>query len=410
MAERNSVDHATMRDMNLSLILNTLYAQAPLSRAALANLTGLNKATVSSIVKELLEQAMLRETGTSGTSTEVGRPAINLQLNPTAGYFIGVEIGVGFISIITVNFGIEIVARRYESTLNYYNQEAIIARLLFLLKESMQQIRKTQRPLFGIGIGVPGLVDITSGTLLFAPNLGWQDVPLRSLVEDELNLPVYLANEANLAALGESSFGAGQDCNYLLYVSSGMGLGGGVILNGRLVEGATGFAGEVGHMLVERNGRRCNCGSRGCWETVAGQKALFRRVEQALTAGQSSWIASQIDADFNKLSIPLIVKAAQQADPVAQAALQATAEWLGLGMASLMNIINPQRVILGGPMSAAHKQLLPVIRQTVAANSWHWVQDKVDIVPAAHGQDAAVMGGVAIVYRDVLNKPRKWLK
>ncbi len=409
MNKRNSVDHAAMRDMNLTLILNTLHDKAPLSRAALANLTGLNKATVSSIVKVLLTNGLIRESGTNGSSTEVGRPAINLEPDPTAGYFIGVEIGVGFISIITVNFSIEIISRRYESTLTYYSQEKIIERLLFLLMESKQQIDNMQRPLFGIGIGVPGLVDIANGILLFAPNLGWQDVPLRRLVEDVLDVPVYLANEANLAALGESVFGAGQDCNNMLYVSSGMGLGGGVILNGRLVEGATGFAGEVGHMLVERNGRCCNCGSRGCWETVAGQKALFHRVEEAIQAGHSSWITTKIESDFNKLSIPLIVEAAQQNDAVATQALQATAEWLGIGMASLMNVINPQRVILGGPMSAAHKQLLPIIRQTVTANSWHWVQDKVEIVPAAHGQDAAVMGGVAIVYRDVLNNPRKWL-
>ncbi|MCA9949798.1 MAG: ROK family transcriptional regulator [Anaerolineales bacterium] len=409
MNKRYSVDHAAMRDMNLTLILNTLHAKAPLSRAALAHITGLNKATVSSIVKDLLTNGLIRETGTNGTPVEVGRPAINLEPDPTAGYFIGVEIGVGFISIITVNFAIEIISHRYESTFTYYSQEKIIERLLFLLTESKQQVIKMQRPIFGIGIGVPGLVDIANGTLLFAPNLGWQDVPLRSLVETALNIPVYLANEANLAALGESVFGAGQGCKNMLYVSSGMGLGGGVILNGRLVEGATGFAGEVGHMLVERNGRRCNCGSHGCWETVAGQQALFRRVEEAITSGQSSWISSQIEADFNKLSIPLIVEAALKEDTVATNALQATAEWIGIGMASLMNVINPQRVILGGPMSAAHKQLLPIIRQTVTANSWHWVQDKVKIVPAAHGQDAAVMGGVAIVYRDVLNNPRKWL-
>lgn len=409
MKKRNSVDHAAMRDMNLTLILNILHDQAPLSRAALAHLTGLNKATVSSIVKVLLTNGLIRESGVNGSSTEVGRPAINLEPDPTAGYFIGVEIGVGFISIITVNFSMKIISRRYESTLTYYSQDKIIERLLFLLMESKEQVDHLQRPLFGIGIGVPGLVDIANGILLFAPNLGWQDLPLRSRIEAVLDVPVYLANEANLAALGESVFGAGQDCKNMLYVSSGMGLGGGLILNGRLVEGTAGFAGEVGHMLVERNGRHCNCGSRGCWETVAGQQALFRRVEEAVKADQSSWITAKIESDFNKLSIPLIVEAAQQNDAVATQALQATAEWLGIGMANLMNVINPQRVILGGPMSAAHEQLLPIIRQTITSNCWHWVQDKVEIVPAAHGQDAAVMGGVAIVFQDVLNNLRKWL-
>ena len=410
MAQRNSVDHAAMRDMNLVLILNTLRAESPLSRAALANITGLNKATVSSMVKELIQNNLVREIGADISSSDIGRPAINLEPEPEAGYIIGLEIGVDFISIITVNFAIEVVARRFESTARYFNQEAILNRVLFLLQESCEQVQKRQRPLFGIGVGVPGLVDVASGTLLFAPNLNGSALPLRDMIRAKIDVPVFIANEANLAALGESYFGAGQACDSLLYVSSGVGLGGGIVLNGRLIEGASGFAGEVGHMTVEKDGLECNCGNKGCWETLASQRALFRRVSEAIQQGQPSWMAQMIQDDPSRMSIPLITEAARQKDPVALKALAETGEWLGVGIASLMNVINPQRVIFGGPLWAVHEYLLPSIRETVAQRAWHWVQEGIQIIPAANGEDAAVMGAVAIVYSDVLNKPRRWLE
>jgi len=406
MHQKNSVDHSDMREMNLALILKTLYSAAPLSRAALAAQTGLNKATVSSLVKDLLDLGYALEAGVDASSSDVGRPAINLEPNPDAGYTIGMEIGVDFISVIVVDFVTDIVTRRYESTHKLYNQQAILDRALMLLKESYEFVQKRERPLFGIGIGVPGLVDVADGRLLFAPNLGWRDISLKEMIEAQFPVPVFVANEANLAALGESTFGAGIDSNFMVYISSGVGLGGGIVLNGNLLQGATGFAGEIGHMTVERNGRQCNCGNKGCWETVASLQALFRRIEEAIQNGQSSPIADMIDHDFSRLSIQLIVEAARQDDPVVLAALRETGEWLGIGIANLLNIINPQQVILGGPLSAAASFLLPVIREIINQRAWPWVQENVEIGTAKHGEDAAVIGGAAIVFQSVISNPR----
>lgn len=412
MGKRNSVDHAAMRDMNLSLILNTLHTEAPLSRVGLVNRTGLNKGTISMMVKDLIEGGLVQEIGTDASTSDVGRPAIYLETNPDAGHIIGVEIGVDFISIVTVNFAIEIISRRHESTLKYINQQTIMNRILFLIQESYNQVEKRGSRVFGIGIGVPGLIDMARGHLLFAPNLGWEDVPIKALVEAVVDVPVFVANEANLAALGERYFGAGQHRDYMLFISSGVGLGGGIILNGRLLEGAAGFAGEVGHMTVQHDATAisCNCGNIGCWETVAGRQALFNRIENRINQGQPSWIAEATGGDMSLLSIPLIVEAAQRDDKVARDSLNETGEWLGIGIASLINVINPERVILGGPLISAEEFLLPVIRQTTQERAWSWMRQDVDIVTAEHGEDAAVMGSVAVVYQDVLNTPRKWLK
>lgn len=408
--KRNSVDHTTMRDMNLALILHALRTDAPLSRADLAVKTGLNKATVSSMVRELLQHGWVRELGVNSTPVEVGRPAINLAPDPDAGYFIGAEINVDFISIIIANFAVEIISRRYESTARLHNQQAILDRFLFLLAESVEQARNSGHSLFGIGIGVPGLVDVSAGKLLFAPNLNWRDVPLRDLAEALSDAPIYVMNEANQAALGERYFGAGRDSTYMLYVSSGIGIGGGIVSNGRLVEGATGFAGEVGHMTVVRDGLPCNCGNHGCWETEAGLRALFRRIEEAVAAGKQTWLVEATSGNIDGMDVSLVVQAARRGDDVALQALSETGVWLGIGMASLMNVLNPQRVVFGGPLSLAHDFLLPVIRETVALHAWDWTHDQAEIVIADHGQDAAVFGGIASVYRAVLNQPRLWLE
>ena len=406
---RNSVDHATMRDMNLALILDILRSEAPLSRAELAVKTGLNKATVSSIVRGLLEHGWVKELGANSEPAEVGRPGINLAPDPDAGYFIGAEINVDFISIIITNFAVEVVSRRFESSGMLKDQQAGLDRFLFLLAESEQQVRRNGHDLFGIGIGVPGLVDVSSGRLLFAPNLNWRDVPLRDLVQAQIDTPVFVMNEANQAALGELFFGAGRDSDFMLYVSAGIGIGGGIISNGRLVEGATGFAGEVGHMTVVRDGLPCNCGNHGCWETEAGLRALCRRIEEQVSSGCSS-LLQEAGGDFNQLDISQVVQAAQRGDEVALRALTETAEWLGIGMAGLVNVLNPQRVVFGGPLSLAHEFILPAIRATVNQRAWDWTHDQAEIVLANHGRDAAVFGGVASIYRELLNSPRSWLE
>lgn len=406
---RPSVDHAVMRDMNLALVLNTLHDRAPLSRADLATVTGLNKATVTSLVRELLAQGWIRELGLAPSVSEVGRPAINLALNPEAGYFIGGEINVDFISIIITDFNVEIVSRRYETTSRLNKQEAILERFIFLLQEAVDQVGRSGRPLFGIGVGVPGLVD-GSGRLLSAPNLGWRNVPLGELLSEQFAVPVFVSNEANLAALGESYFGAGRGSDWMLYVSFGVGIGGGIVSNGRLMEGATGFAGEVGHMILERNGALCNCGAHGCWETLAGQYALFDRISHAVAEGQDSKLITLTENDLTRLTVPLIVEAAKTGDKVALKALYDTGLWMGIGIANLLNILNPQRVIVGGPLSEAHEFLLPIIRETVVRNAWQWVQKEAEIVTAEHRADAAIVGAVAGVYRRVLNQPRRWLQ
>lgn len=409
MHKRSSVDHARMHEMNIALILETLRLHAPVSRAGLAILTGLNKATVSSMVRKLLDHGFVRELGVNTSAVEIGRPAINLELAPDAGYVIGVELGVDFISVVLTDFALEPVARRHERTTHLRSADAILERALAILREVQVQARELGRPIFGIGLGVPGLVDRDTGTLLFAPNLGWRDVPLRDWLTQAFQLPVFVGNEANMAAQGESYFGAGRQRDPLLFVSSGVGLGGGIVLDGQVLAGATGFAGEFGHMMVNPDGVRCNCGKIGCWETVATQRAVFRSIEQALAAGQKSSLADVAGGDITRLTVAQVTQAAHNGDVVALHALEEAGRWLGVGISNLISAINPQCVVFGGPLSLAHEFLLPVIKEQVAALSMEWMRENVEIVLAAQGPDSAVMGAAAMVHSRVTENPMAWI-
>jgi glucokinase-like ROK family protein len=393
-------DQALVRQMNLAVIMHHLRESAPVSRAALAEMTGLNKTTVSSLVQELIRQRFVEEYGFN--SAGAGRPAVLLRLNPAAGCIVAAEVGVGFLSVIRTNFAAEIVWHYKENISREMGQQAIVDRLLALLSLATSAGCET---LLGLAVGVPGLVDESTSTLLFAPNLGWHDVPLGALLRTRFTAPTFVDNEANLAALGEHYFGAAKGHDEVVYVSAGVGLGGGILRDGRLCRGAAGFSGEFGHMTIDPQGELCNCGNRGCWETVASQSALFRLIRKTIAGGHPGRLPAMTDGDLDRLAMPVIVEAAQAGDAVVLDALKQVGRYLGIGIASLVNALNPELVVFGGPLSLADRFLRPVIEAELANRALRWSISCVQVVPAKHGSDACVMGGVAAVLQSVLTQP-----
>jgi len=399
-------DHTVMRQMNLSAILHHLRESAPISRAMLADMTGLNKTTVSSLVGELIECQFVREIGLL-ESSNAGRRAVLLTLNPQAGCIVSGEIGVDFISVITADFASEIIWRRQDRIDPAMGQAAIVEGAIGLLRCAADQGRAMCGTLLGVAVGVPGLVDQATGTLLFAPNLGWENVPLRATLQQVFDVPVFVDNEANMAALGEHYFGAARDYQEVLYVSVGVGLGGGVVHAGQVCRGVTGMAGELGHMTMDPAGELCNCGNRGCWETQVSQKALFRRIKQANDARQVSCLAEMVNGDFGRLTVPVVAEAARVGDAVALKALDAIGHCLGIGIASLVNALNPELVVFGGILSQAWEFLLPAVTEEMQQRTLRWNREATQVVLARHGFDACVMGGVALALQDILREPRR---
>lgn len=400
-------DQSLVRQINLSVIMHHLRENAPTSRASLAEITGLNKTTVSSLVRELIERRFVREVGfeLTGAGTGAGRRAMLLTLDPAAGFIVSCEIGVDFILAICTNFAPEIIWRRKEKINHKMGQRVIIDHALALIHQAADAGSGSCNNFLGVAVGVPGLVDQESGTVLFAPNLGWENVPLGTILQESFAAPLIVDNEANLAALGEHYFGAAQGYEEILYISAGVGLGGGIVHGGRVFSGVTGFAGEFGHMTMDPDGALCNCGNRGCWESLVSQKALLRHIRSAISEGKVSMISEMTNGNLDQLTVQIIVDAANAGDKLAVEALEDIGHHLGVGIASLVNALNPELVVLGGVLSLAGNFLLPAIDDELQQRALRWNRNTTGVVIAHHGFDACVMGGVGKIYQEILAEP-----
>jgi len=398
----DTADQVWVRRRNRAIILETLRTSHTLSRAGLASATQLNPSTVSSIISELINENLVRETDLIQPAT--GRPGRLVELNPLGGCSVGVEINVDYVMVILTDFTANILLRARRALRPTDNQELILDRVERLVKQALLEGEASNLRPLGIGVGLPGLVSFPKGELKLAPNLNWRNIPLQELWVQKFALPVYVENEANAAALGEFYFGEAQGVENFIYLSAGIGLGGGVIINGKLFRGSSGYASEVGHMTIDPQGSLCGCGKRGCLETLAGPRAVVERVARTLKTGLASSLSELQNGGSGQLTFDDVIEAAQANDPVALAALEEVGRVLGVGVANLVNIFNPELVVLGGALNQASSIILPVVKQAVQENALEPSAENLQITPSALGADACVMGAVALVLDEILRE------
>jgi glucokinase-like ROK family protein len=403
MLKKQTADQEAVRKVNSSLVLNALRLHAPVSRAELAAITNLNRSTITNIVNVLIEDGLVLEL--DAMESKIGRPGIALTLKPEGGAVIGVELGVGFISVILTDFVASILWREWAECSPQKTQIEIISEAEKLIDQAISFAKEKGLRLLGIGLGVPGLVDVKKGELLLAPNLGWQNVPLRLMWNQRFHLPLYVENEANLGALGEYYFGVGRNVDNFIYLSSGVGLGGGIIIGGNLFKGGQGFAGEIGHTQQDPQGEVCACGRRGCWETQVGPRAVLQRVRRAIiVADPNNTLVEHVNDDLNKLTFNQVVDFALQGDQICRSAMEDMGKHLGTGIADLANIFNPEMVIIGGAFSRGREILLPVLEETISNEALPSVRQGLRVVFSEHGADACVLGAIAVVLDDILRE------
>jgi predicted NBD/HSP70 family sugar kinase len=340
-SRHRAADQGAVRLNNLALVLRQLGAQPLRSRASIAATTGLNKATVSSLVSELIDSRLVREVGIRAGA--VGRPARTLELDGSGHAAIGLEIDVEYVA----GLARDLAGRDIHSVHRLFDvagqpPEATIAELVTLVDELRERIRSTGAEIAGIMVAVPGLVDMGHGLVMRTPNLsaGWRELPLAARLRAALgepDFPVHIENDSNLSALAEYREGADARASVMVYVTGQFGVGGAVIFDGQLQRGALGFSGEVGHMVLDESGPLCGCGRSGCWEAYVGLGALLRRVDpdRDLTVDPADAVAE-------------IVRRAEAGDEKTLCALGEVGKWLGVGASILANIFNPEVLVLGG--------------------------------------------------------------
>ncbi len=364
-------DQALVKKINKSLILHTIRKHAELSRARISEMTGLNKATVSNLVAELLEDQLVLEAGPGESSG--GRKPLILNFHAMAGCVIGMELRVKQLTAVLCDLNGSVIGES-ETSLLRHDYEYVLGEMKTVIAGLIRQAPSTHYGVVGIGIGVPGMVD-EHGVVLFAPNLVWEKAPLRQQLEEAFSIPVIIDNEANSGALGELNFGRGEDVRHLLYVSAGSGIGSGIIIGGELYKGSRGYAGETGHMCIEAEGTPCSCGSQGCWELYASEKA-YDLAPMALPAYHTRDLIG-FAADGNAAALQ-------------QFSLMGT--YLGIGLTNLINSFNPELIVIGGALSEAREWLEETMQQVVAKRTLPYHKQQLEIAFSTLGSRAAMIG------------------
>lgn len=264
------------------------------------------------------------------------------------------------------------------------------------IEETLARHGGTRADVVGVGIGCPGPLDLDAGVIVETPNLGWDGYPIRDRISEVLDMPATLDNDANCATYGEWWMGAGRGMSSLVGLTLGTGIGGGIVLDGKLVRGASGSAGEVGHMTIDLNGRRCACGNYGCLEAYASGPNIAARAREGIEVGYRSSIPELVDGDLSSITALTVYEALVGGDAYAQEVMLETAKFLAAGIANLVNVLNPERVVLVGGVTRAGEHLLGPLRSEVRRRAFDWAARACTIVPAELPETAGVIGAVGV--------------
>ena len=381
-----------IRQHNLSLVLSHVHRDGALTRAQLTKRLHLSRSTVGALVGDLAQLGLVEEVVPSG-GERVGRPSHVVAPHAHGPYAVGVDVDIAHVTVAAIGLGGTISARELIPT----EQEVSPGQLVTLVAEALPrlhaEIGSTGR-VCGVGVSVPGTVDLQSGRVGVAPNLGWVDVPLGDLLRDVVpeDAPVVIGNDADLAVLAEHQRGNARDCDDVVFLIGRIGVGAGIIINGVPVHGRDGQAGEIGHNVLDPAGPLCHCGKRGCIETFLGESALLALAGRRLPRTDAKVAALFADA--------------RDGEPRAMKAITAIAEPLGRAIANLLNTLNPERVILGGSMGDVLELARPEVEAAVERYAFGLSHPGVELVLPAFGPDSALLGAGEVAFTALLADPR----
>ncbi|MHB8313212.1 MAG: ROK family transcriptional regulator [Candidatus Dormibacteria bacterium] len=377
---------------NLAGILGHLHRQGPTSQAQLTKLLGLNRSTIGALVDDLTSRRLVEESAEPERGAR-GRPSKVVGVRSDIFSVIGVEIGDDALSLAVVTLGGLVIGRAREALATDADRrlDHVVDKVAGLTARLLERWQGT-RVVVGMGVAVPGPVRPSDGLVRFAPTLGWRDAPLGQLLHDALGFEtvVRVGSDANLGAMAEHSRGVASGMNDIVYVHAQAGIRGGIIAGGQILEGSSGYGGEIGHMQVNPFGAVCRCGSRGCWETEAAESALVRRA--GLSTGERS-------------SVSLVLQRAREGDPMGLAAVQATARWISAGLVTLVNSLNPEMLVLGGIFGDILELAQPTVVEHLRRGIYDAEQRPVVVARPRFGREAVLIGSAELALQVILGDP-----
>jgi len=396
MAGSNATTVRDLRRSNRSRALWQIFLGGPLTRQEIGTLAGLSPATVSNLVADLMAEGVIAEVGLEGSNG--GRPRGLLQVNPEYGYVIGVDVGEAAFLVELFDLGLRMRARHLSATdMAVLDPANAVTHVADGIGSVIAQAGVDEQAILGVGVAVPGLVEHTNHAIVHGQSVGWDAVPVETMLRAMVDLPILVDNGAKTLGQAEMWFGAARGTDNAIIVLLGMGLGTCIISNGQVYRGATSSAGEWGHTSVVVGGRRCRCGADGCLEAYVGAAAIAARYAEL-----SDSTSPVSPASLEGRGAAIIASAGR--NQAAAQVLDEVVTYLGAGIANLVNLFNPERVVVGGWLGRALSDaLLPRIREAAKIHALRLPFSGVEIVKAELGQDAVALGGATLPIARLLN-------
>jgi glucokinase-like ROK family protein len=399
-----------VKQHNLHVILLNLLYEPVLSRSQLAKQTNLSNTTITNLISELIEQGIVTEKDDTNEDQEklrpVGRPRTRICLEPNARFVIGVHIGVGTFRVAITNLRAEIVhSRLHNFDINTPSTE-VLNQITSEIESVIAESSLDKQKLLGIGVGASGLVDFTTGVNLVAPNLNWHDVPIREYLQDKLPLPVIVDNNVRTMAIGETYFGAGHGVDSVAFVYGRTGVGAGLTFKGQVFRGSAKGAGEIGHsVILPHGGEACRCGNSGCLETLVSESVILQRAENIAQLTPSGILAGILNGNPDASPIESVFEAARQGDVQVREMLEERAYYLGIALANLINLFNPELILLGGIFSRGEDLFIEPTIRTIRQMAFGGMGKNVRLQATSFGWKAGVIGAAALALLHFFYQP-----
>jgi len=390
--------------LNRIKILGLIRDYGTISRAEIVKKSGLSAPTVTRIVDSLIKEEKLVVPIGMGSSNG-GRPPVLLKFNGDKNYVIGIDLGATRTRGVLSNLNGKFIEEIDEPTKLEEGFDAImnnVASLINQLANSKKTINKSR--IYGVGIAVAGLVNQQKNLVEYSPVFDWYDADILEALKPKVEFPIIFDNVTRLMTLGGLCYGKGQKHRNFICVNVGYGIGSGIIANGKLLTGIDGYAGEFGHITIDKDSDiQCSCKKYGCLEAMASGKAIALTAQSRLARGQLSSLIDDCGGDISKVTTEMVANAAKAGDELALNVFNRAMEYIGIGISNLINIFNPELIVIGGGVSMAGDIFFDMIRETVDKNVMQPTSRKVDIMPVAFGNNAALMGAFALILNKVLN-------
>jgi glucokinase-like ROK family protein len=381
-----------VKNINKHAVLDLIrFTAGGISRVELAQRLDVSRAAMTAIVNDLIETGIIREAESRNGNN--GRPPIILEINPERGWVLGIDMGATHLTIILTNLAAQVIDENETDFDISDGPKNCIAQVNKLVGEMLERNGLSVAEILAIGVDVPGPILAEAGAVIAPPIMpGWDGFPIRDTLEKLWDCPVSLNNDAELGALGEWAYGAGRGERDMAYIKVGTGIGAGLLLEGQIYRGATGSAGEIGHLTVDENGPLCNCGNHGCLEALAGGQAIARQAHEAIAKNQRTLLTSM--GNGHGLSAREVASAARKGDLVAQRIVAQAGSHLGVAIAGLVNLFNPGLIVVGGGIAEIGDLFLQPVRDTVQRRSLPAAARNVKITTAVLGRRSSSMGAV----------------